>query len=63
LNRSNKTYGLLTLGWVILIWVGWTACFTNALANNVPATIAAVGIGLGLLLTAVVVAINDRSPR
>ncbi|MEW9554111.1 hypothetical protein [Nonomuraea sp. NPDC050783] len=63
MNHNIKTYGLLALGWVILILVGWTAYFTNVLANNVPSTIAIVGIGLGCLLTAVVVAITDRSPR
>ncbi|MFC5830598.1 hypothetical protein [Nonomuraea insulae] len=60
MKRSNRAFGLLALGWVILILVAWTAYFTNALANAVPSVIAIVGIGLGCLLTAVVVAINDR---
>ncbi|GAA3250311.1 hypothetical protein GCM10020216_082940 [Nonomuraea helvata] len=55
---SKAARVLLASGWVILIVVGWAAYFGGTL--DAPATVALVGIGLGCLLTAVIVAINDR---
>ncbi|MEV2267744.1 hypothetical protein [Nonomuraea africana] len=48
---------------IFLVFPFLVAFVGDLKANDVPSMIAIVGVGLGCLLTAIVVAINDRWPN
>jgi hypothetical protein len=50
------------LGWIVLLSIGLATWLGPDNAIQTPAAIAIVGVGLGCLLTAVVVAVNERRP-
>jgi hypothetical protein len=61
--KRSSAYGLVVLGWIILLSIGLAAWFGPDNAIKIPAAITIVGVGLGCFLTAIIVAINERWPR
>lgn len=57
-TRRSGARSLVLLGWVFLIVAGW-AGLTGAGGDATAAVIALVGVALGFLITAVVLAIED----
>lgn len=57
-TRRSGARSLALLGWLFLIAAGWVV-LTGTGGDATAAVIALVGVGLGFLITAVVLAIED----
>ncbi|MGW0192324.1 hypothetical protein [Nonomuraea sp. NPDC003201] len=57
-TRRSGARSLVLLGWLFLVVAGWVV-LTGTGGDATTAVIALVGVGLGFLITAVVLAIED----